>query len=120
MVNRNFEDFQERTFNFAVKVVKLVLKLPNNSATWILGKQLIASATSIDSNVDQAKSGVSRPDFINHMKIARKEAKETLRWIKMLIALNLFKAEDLVEVINENEEIIKILISSIKTAEKNK
>lgn len=120
MVNRNFEDFQERTFNFAVKVVKLVLKLPHNSATWILGKQLINSVTSIDSNVDQAKSGVSRPDFINHMKIARKEAKETLRWIKMLVSLDLFSLKDLPEIINENEEIIRILLSSIKTAEKNK
>jgi four helix bundle protein len=78
---KEYRDIGDRTFNFAIQVIKLINQLPSNSATFVLGKQVISSVTSIDSNIVQARSGVSKKDFINHMKIARKEAKETKKWI---------------------------------------
>lgn len=94
----------------------MVLKLQNNPATWTLGKQLIDSSTSINSNVVQARSGVSKKDFINHMKIARKEAKESYRWIEMLDAVDLLNPKQAILLLNENEEIIKILVTIVKNS----
>ena len=116
MKNKNYQDIEERTFNFAVRVIKMVLKLPNNSATWIIGKQVIDSATSTNSNVCQARSGVSKKDFINHMKIARKEAKETYRWLQMIVASGLTSQIKIQSLLEENEEIIKILVTIVKSS----
>ena len=118
--NRDYENFEQRTFKFAVRAVKMVLKLPrNNIAVWKIGGQLISSATSVNSNVVQANSGLSKRDFIKHFKISRKEAKESKRWIEMLVAIDLVKKRSVISLLQENEEIIKILVKSIKTAEGN-
>jgi len=84
-----YQDTEERTFNFAVQIIKMVNPLPPCTATFELGKQIIRSATSVNSNIVQARSGISKKDFTNHMKIARKEAKETKMWVQMIIALGL-------------------------------
>jgi len=90
------------------------------TATFELGKQVIASATSINSNVVQARSGVSKKDFINHMRIAKKESKETKRWLQMIVASGLATQQRVKPLLNENEEIISILVTIVKNAEKNK
>jgi len=118
---KKYPDIEERTFVFAVKVVRLVLKLPNNNVgTWKIGGQIISSATSVNSNIVQARSGISRNDFINHFRIARKEAKETQRWLQLMVAVDLVPEEKANLLIQENEEIIKILVTIVKNAEKNK
>ena len=117
---KKYQDIEERTFNFAVRVIKMVSQLNKCPATYVLGKQIISSATSINSNIVQAKGGISKKDFINHMKIARKEAKETKRWIQMIIASNFATLQRTKLLLDENEEIISILVTIIKNAEKNK
>lgn len=62
----------------------MVPQLPRNTASFELGKQIIRSAGAIHSNIVQARSGLSELDFLNHMKIACKEAKETKKWIEMI------------------------------------
>ena len=119
-MKKNYQDIEERTFNFAVRVIRMVNQLPSCTATFALGKQIINSATSVNSNVVQARSGVSKKDFINHMKIARKEAKETKRWIQMIVASELATLQKTQSLLNENEEIISILVTIVKNAEKNK
>lgn len=116
--SKDKNSFEKRTFQFAVDVIKLVLQLSQNTATWVLGKQLIGAATSIDSNVIQAKAGVSKKDFVNHFRIAAKEAKESKRWLEMIVAVGLVKEEEVQALIQECDEIIRILVSSIKTATK--
>lgn len=115
-MEKKYIDIDERTFQFAVRVVKMVLKLPNNVATWKIGGQVINSSTSINSNIVQARSGVSKKDFINHLSISLKEAKETKRWLEMIVAINLAKKERMNLLLNENEEIICILVKMIKNA----
>lgn len=111
-----YEDLEERTFRFAVKVIKLVNRLPRNPGNQVIGYQEVRAATSINSNVVQGRSGVSKKDFVNHYKIARKEAKESKQWLKMLKATNSVFQKEFDKLIEGNEEIIKILVSSIKTA----
>jgi len=115
MEGKKYEDIEERTFKFSVRVVKMVFQLPNNNvATWKIGGQVISSATSINSNIIQARAGVSKKDFTNHMRIALKEAKETKRWLEMIVAVGLTINARMELLINESEEIICILVTIIK------
>jgi len=116
---KDYQDIEERTFNFAVRIIKMANQLPSSPATFVLGRQIIDSATSINSNIVQARSGVSKKDFVNHMKIARKEAKETKKWIQMIVASGLTTQSKIQPLLDENEEIISILVTIVKNAEKN-
>ena len=51
MSNQSYQDIDVRTYNFAVRIIEMVLKLPNNVVAWKLGGQIVNSATSINSNV---------------------------------------------------------------------
>jgi four helix bundle protein len=75
--SQSYQDIEKRTFDFAVRVIKMIPQLPQNTAGFELGKQVIRSAGAIHSNIVQARSGLSELDFLNHMKIACKESKET-------------------------------------------
>jgi four helix bundle protein len=116
MKEGNYQDIDERTFNFAVRVIRMTYVLPNNPAVWKIVGQVIDSATSINSNIVQARAGVSRKDFINHFRIAFKEAVETKRWIEMIVALKFIPAERVVSLLNENKEIISIIVAIIKNS----
>jgi four helix bundle protein len=113
-----YKDIDERTFQFAVRVVKMILQLPRNAAAWKIGGQVIDSATSVNSNVVHARAGVSRKDFINHYRIATKEAKETKRWLEMIVAVGLVPMQRMRLLLEENEEIICILVAITKNSEK--
>jgi len=95
----------------------MVLRLPNNNvAAWKIGGQVVSSATSINSNIVQARAGISKKDFTNHMRISLKEAKETKRWLEMIVAVGLALNSKMELLINESEEIICILVTIIKNS----
>lgn len=72
-------DIRERTFTFALEIVRLCQKLERDSGVWhVLGKQLLRSGTSIGANAEEAQAGQSRADFISKYAIALKEARETI------------------------------------------
>ncbi len=83
----------------------MILRLPNNIAAWKFGGQIINSATSINSNIVQARAGISKKDFINHMRISLKEAKETKRWLEMVVAVGLSHKRRMQLLAEDNEEI---------------
>ncbi|MEM8809906.1 MAG: four helix bundle protein [Cyanobacteria bacterium P01_G01_bin.38] len=110
----------ERTFEFAVRVVKLCQVLdeqPDVGRT--LSKQLIRSGTSIGANVEEAQAGQSRADFVSKLQIALKEAKETRYWLRLLIATELIPESRLTPLLQESEELIKILASIIVQTKRN-
>ncbi len=85
----SYQDIDQRTFNFANRVIKMIPQLPNNVTTWKIGAQVIDSATSVNSNIVQARGGLSKKDFTHHLRISLKEARETKRWLEMIIAVGL-------------------------------
>jgi four helix bundle protein len=113
-------DITERTFNFALRVIKLCQFLNKNYEVEknILSKQLLRSGTSIGANVEEAQSGQSRADFISKMSIALKEARETNYWLRLLEASDLVPKEKLTEIIKESEELKRILASIIVASKK--
>ncbi len=107
---------QERTENFAIRVIKAYCELnkrPFDDAGKVLSKQFLRSGTSIGANCSEAKYAQSNADFINKYSIALKEANETLYWIKIMIKSELVLKSKFNNMIQENEEIIKVLVSSI-------
>ncbi len=121
VTENKFQDIEERTFKFAIRVIKMVMSLPkNNIVTWKIGGQLIDSATSTHSNVVQARAALSKADFTNHMRIARKEAKESLDWIKMLVAADFITEKQAELILKECNEIVSVLFAIVRTSEKNR
>ncbi|MDI6733037.1 MAG: four helix bundle protein [Planctomycetota bacterium] len=116
----NKEDLKKRSFEFALRVIKLVQFLPANQISKILGGQILRSATSIGANIEEAYSGLTRKDFTHSMNISRKEANETKYWLRLIVDSGLIKLERCSELLRENEELIKILTSIVKTLQKGK
>ena len=107
-------DITDRTFKFAVRVVKLCQVLDEQPGVGrTLSNQLIRSGTSIGANVEEAQSGQSRADFVSKLQIALKEARETCYWLRLLIATELMPESRLLPLLRESEELIKILASII-------
>lgn len=111
----------ERSFNFAVRIVKLCKHLEQlGFVSQILSKQLLRSGTSIGANVEEAQAGQSKADFIAKMSIARKEARETHYWLRLLKKTEIISECMLSKIIKEADEIVRILTAIVKTSQTNK
>ncbi|AVH63661.1 MULTISPECIES: four helix bundle protein [unclassified Nostoc] len=105
----------DRTKSFAVRIIKACCFLDEaSSATRILSKQLLRSGTSIGANVREAQSAQSPKDFINKLEIALKEARETQYWLELLIESELVEKQKFQLLLQEANEIGKILVASTK------
>ncbi|GHA71630.1 four helix bundle protein [Pontibacter akesuensis] len=74
----------EKAYAFAVRVVRMYQHLSKDKKEFILSKQVLRSGTSIGANVEEATGGQSTADFIHKLSIARKEARETSYWLRLL------------------------------------
>lgn len=110
---------KERTFEFAIEVIKLAHALPKNTAGFELGKQILRSGTSIGANVEEATGARSKKEFTNCMNIAKREARETKYWLRLLQASELLSDSKIQLLLDEIEIIIRILTSIVKTSENN-
>ncbi len=106
------KDICERTFRFALRIVKLCQILdgkPGINRT--LSRQLLRSGTSIGANVEEGQATQSEADFLTKMRIACKEARETHYWIRLLTATEIVEASRLNELEQEANELVAILSS---------
>ncbi|MDR4509922.1 MAG: four helix bundle protein [Candidatus Brocadiaceae bacterium] len=113
-------DIKDRTFDFALRVVKLCQTLdekPGVSRT--LARQLLRSGTSIGANVEEGQGSQSRADFVSKMSIACKEARETHYWLRLLSESETISRERLADLIRESDELIAILTAIIKNTKAN-
>ncbi len=108
-------DIQERTFEFAVGVVKLVNRLPRTVAGVEIGRQVVRSATSVGANVEEADAAESKRDFIHKMSIAHKEVRETRYWLRV-IQTALLGDGKVRALIQESDELVRILYTIVKNA----
>ena len=112
-------DIRDRSYNFALRIIKLTKKLPKNIAGDSLGRQLIRSGTSVGANVEEAQGGFSKKDFTYKMSIARKEARESKFWLSLIKDTDLLSDPEVNQLIQEAEELTKILTSIVKTSEES-
>lgn len=111
-------DIKQRTFQFGVRIVRLVGKLPRTVAGIEVGRQLVRAGTSVGSNTEEADGGVSRKDFVNHIRIARKEAKESRYWLNMIAAAGLLDDPEIGALTAEAGELVRILSGIVTSATK--
>jgi four helix bundle protein len=113
-------DLEERLLAFSVRIIKIVEQLPNNRAGNHVAGQLLRSGTSAYPNHGEAQAAESQKDFVHKLLISLKELRETHRWLKLIQRVPLVKKPELLDsIMEETEELIKIFVTSIKTAGKN-
>ena len=108
-----------KSFEFAVRVVKLYKHLCDEKKEYIISKQLLRCGTSIGANINEATAAQSKKDFVAKMSISSKEARETKYWIDLLIATDYLSDTDMhtKSLIADIEELIKLLTSIVKTSQ---
>ena len=113
------DDIQKRLVAFAARIIKVTEKIENTYAGKHIVRQMTRSGTSPAPNYAEARGAESTADFIHKLKIAHKELNETGVWMEILVAANLLPEKRLAPLMNECDQLARILGSSIKTARKN-
>ena len=104
---------------FAVRIVRLYNYLCDEKREYVLSKQLLRSGTSIGANVSEALCGISKKDFPAKMYIAFKECVETQYWLELLKDTDYLSVGEYLSIINDSEELRKLLSSITKTTQDN-
>lgn len=104
-----------RTKQVAVKSIQLVQCLPKTEAAWIVGKQLIRSASSTAANYRAACRSRSQAEFFSKMSIVIEEYDETLFWLELIEEAGIYHQSGIITFKNEITEILKILSKARKT-----
>jgi four helix bundle protein len=119
MAQNRADDLEKRLIRFAIDIVALTGKLPQNFQTKHIAAQILRAGTAAAPNYGEARAAESRADFVHKLKIALKELNETSVWLR--IAEGSFETErDLFSrLVAENSELCRILVASIQTARRN-
>lgn len=107
---------EEKSFQFAVRIVKLCRYLCDEKKEFILSKQLLRAGTSIGANIAESQQAQSRPDFISKLCIALKEASETNYWLRLLRATDYLSETESRTMIVQCKELERLLTSILKSA----
>jgi four helix bundle protein len=110
---------EERLIDFAVRIIKLADALPETLAGKHIARQLLRSGTSPAPNYAEARGAESNADFIHKLKIALKELNESCVWLRMVCQAELMKVERIEALVDENQQLCRILNASITTSKRN-
>ena len=120
-VPRRYYDLEERLLQFCVGIIRLTEALPHTRTGNHVAAQLLRSGTAPYPNHGEAQAAESTSDFVHKLRIGLKELRETQRWLKLIQRVPLVKCTDQVEVLlAESDELIRIFVTSIRTAEKRR
>ena len=107
---------QQKSFLFAVRIVKLSKHLADGQREYVLSRQILKSGTSIGANIEEANGAISKREFSNKISIAYKEARETHYWIRLLKESEYISTQEFDLLIADCNELCKILFSILKTS----
>lgn len=108
-----------KVYSFALLVIRMTKSLERSYENIVLIRQIIRSATSIGANIEEALGGNSKKEFIHSMNIAKKEARETIYWLKLLHDINSSNKE-IENLLKESLAIVNILTKIVKTSSKSR
>ena len=106
---------EEKSFQFAIRIVRLYQYLRSKKKEFVLSKQLLRSGTSIGANVAEAQQAQSRADFLSKINIALKEAAETEYWLRLLRATDYMVEKEFRSIYDDCEQVKKLLVSIVKS-----
>jgi four helix bundle protein len=113
------DNIKVRTKNFALRVLTMASAIQKDYASQTISHQVVRSATSAGANYRAACRSKSRRDFVNKMKIVEEELDETSYWLELIDESNYFPKERISPLITENNELLSIIVKSIKTSKEN-
>ena len=116
MNNKKESLIATKVFKFVIEVIKTTKNLPKTYEHIIIIRQIVRSVTSVGANIEEALASNTRKEFIHSMNVAKREARETLYWLKLLAEINLQQNIDFSLLMKENQEIITVLTSIVKTS----
>ncbi len=117
MSKNNLED---RLIDFAILVINITEKIKRTYLGIHMSNQLNRSGTSPALNYSEAESAESRKDFIHKLKVVLKELRETHTGLRIVLRANLYQDKVFLQkVIDENNELVAIFVTSVNTARKN-
>lgn len=114
------EELKLRLKSFALRIIKLVDNMPNTIAGNAIARQIVRSGTSPSANYRAACVGKSDNDFINKLKMCEEELDETVHWLELIMDSGMLPVERVRPLYEENIELVKIIVSSIKTMRNKK
>lgn len=116
METKNGNVVLDKSYGFAVKVVKLYQYLSNDKKEFILSKQFLRSGTSIGANTEESIGGYSKKDFSARLGIAYKESRETKYWLRLLHDTNYIDQAQFQELYDDCDELSKLLYRILKSS----
>ena len=114
------EEMKKRTKVFALRVIKLASALPDTGVGRVIKNQLLRCGTSVGANYRAAQRAKSVADFISKLGTVEEEADETMYWMELIVESGLMPESQITDLYKEADEILSIVISSIKTARRRK
>jgi len=107
-------DLEDRTLEFGKRIIHLSKALPKNSVNYNLISQITRSGTSLGANYREANETETKKDFLFRMRICRKEGKETIYWLNLIIEANPELSERMRPLLEETIELVKIFATIIQ------
>ena len=109
---------KDKSYKFSIRIVKFYQFFSKQKNEYVISKQVLRSGTSIGAMIEEANQAESKADFIHKLSIANKEANETHYWLRLIKDTELIK-EDVLPLLKDCEELMKLLTTIIKTTKKN-
>jgi four helix bundle protein len=110
---------KKKSFDFAIRIIKLYQYLTNDKKEFVLSKQILRSRTSVGALVRESEHAQNRADFIHKLSIAQNEINETIYWLELFQATNYLSPQEFESINGNAVEIIKLITSIIKTTKNN-
>ncbi|MBQ3416490.1 MAG: four helix bundle protein [Ruminococcus sp.] len=107
---------EKKSFDFAIRIIKLYRYLGDKKKEYVLSKQILRSGTSIGANIAEAQQAQSKADFVSKISIALKETTETKYWLRLLNASDYLNNVEIKTILEDCVEIEKILTSILKSS----
>jgi len=113
------EGLRDRTKQFALRVIRLYSSLPRDTASQVIGKQMLRSGTSVAANFREASRARSDAEFISKLGIVEQELDETALWFELLVESNMVAQTKLGSLMQEVDELLRIIVTAVKSTKKN-
>ena len=118
MNERRGSDLSERTKQFSLRVIRVYSALSKNSVAQVIGKQVLRSGTSVGAHYREATRARSTKEFISKLEGGIQELEETIYWLELLVESKTIPISRLDDLMNEADELMAILVASVRTAKK--
>jgi four helix bundle protein len=114
------EGLRTRTKEFALRIIRVYSSLPKSTEAQVLGKQLLRSGTSVAANFREASRARSNAEFVAKLGVVEQELDETLLWMELMCETGMIPAKRLSQLQCEADELLRIIVTSIKTTKRQR